>query len=1203
MEHTRGESSEIRQKLKRAILALEKMQAKVESLEYARTEPIAIIGLGCRFPGNADTPEKFWHLLHDGVDAITEVPPDRWNIDDYYDPDPDVPGKMHIRHGGFVGHLKEFDAQFFGISPREAVSLDPQQRLLLEVCWEALEHAAIAPESLTESQTGVFIGICGSNYSQLLTARDPVEIDGYMATGNALSAAAGRLSFLLGLKGPSLAVDTACSSSLVAVHLACQSLRNQECDLALAGGVNRIITPEISINFSKVRMVAPVGRCKTFDAAADGFIRSEGCGVIVVKRLADALRDRDTIFALIRGTAVNQDGHTSGLTVPNGPSQQAVIRRALQNAGLSPDQIQYVEAHGAGTALGDPIEVGALGAVFGSAHRQEKPLFVGSVKTNIGHLESAASIAGLIKVVLALQHHEIPPSLHFRIPNPHIAWDQIPISVPTQPISWLPEEHLRRAGLSAFGFSGTNAHAVLEEAPATEDSLDSPSVRDHPVHLLALSAKNAEALREVVRRYETFLASHPEVPLGDLCYTANTGRSHFPYRLSLVAASTAELRDKLATFRAEPAPVPVPLNQADSAPLVVPLPPDSADHETWRQVLADAVTAYGQGATLDWQAFYQHCRYRKIALPTYPFQRKPYWIPQQEQAAPPEKPAENATIAPQSPSPTDDAQETSVTSPPASSQRSQDTTTADAAVSRLLTQQLQAVSQTVNQVIAQQLQFLRTNGDDTRPTPASQATQSPSPDQQDIPAETPSSPKSDTSQTPSRTWQLLVLSADSAEVLEEETAAVRQQLTQSDQSVAALAQTLQEKANAGTHRRMLVCRENADALHALEPLDSKRVITRVVAPGDHPVAFMFPGLGDHYVNMARDLYDTEPIFRHQLDRCCRLLEPELGIDLKRIIYPETTASASSQASQDSSSGKKIDLKQMLGVGKAATDPAADRLNQPMFSHTAVFVIEYALARLWMTWGIQPQAMIGYSIGEYVAACLAEVMSLEDALVLVARRARLIQNLPPGAMIAVPLAEQELQPLLEAELSLATVSSPSQCVVAGPDHAMQRLEQELTQRDVVFRRLQTTHAFHSTMMAAIRAQFIEIIERVPLSPPQIPYISNVTGTWIMAAQATDPEYWMQHTSHTVRFSAGIQELLQTPGRILLEVGPGQGLCSFALQHPKPDTVSGRSVFPSLRSAYTQQSDQAFLLNMLGRLWLAGVPVQWQNFWTSAALTDA
>jgi acyl transferase domain-containing protein len=530
---------------KQALLVIKQLQAKIEALERANHEAIAIIGIGCRFPGGVDNPAAFWDLLRNGRDAIVEIPKNRWNIEALYDSNPNTAGKMYTRHGGFVPHLQEFDAQFFGISPREAASLDPQQRLLLEVTWEALENACIVPNQLSDSQTGVFMGICGNDYWHHLLSRKFTEIDAYLATGNSHSIASGRLSYILGCNGPSLSIDTACSSSLVALHLAVTSLRHQECHVAIVGGVNRIILPQVSINFSKARMLSPDGSCKTFDAAANGFVRGEGCGIIVLKRMSDAVASGDRILAVILGSAVNHDGKSSGLTVPNGSSQEKLIQQALNNSGVEPAQIDYIETHGTGTALGDPIEIGALGRIFSQKARSDRPLMVGSVKTNIGHLEAAAGIAGLIKVVLALQKEEIPPHLHFQKPNPHINWDELQLVVPTEVRSWQKNARQRLAGVSSFGFSGTNAHAILGEAPqiGKSDSLD-----PRPLHILTISAKSDPALRELAKKYTIWLQSTPEVSLADVCFTSNTGRSHFNYRLSILASSIPEMLAKLAGF-------------------------------------------------------------------------------------------------------------------------------------------------------------------------------------------------------------------------------------------------------------------------------------------------------------------------------------------------------------------------------------------------------------------------------------------------------------------------------------------------------------------------------------------------------------------------------------------------------------------------------------------------------------------------------
>jgi acyl transferase domain-containing protein/surfactin synthase thioesterase subunit len=512
-------------------------------------ERIAMIGIGCRFPG-AESPDKFWQLLQDGVDAVTEVPGDRWDVDAFYDPQPGRPGKMNTRWGGFLSQVDRFEPQFFGIAPREAVYMDPQQRLLLEVAWEALEHAGQVPEQLARSQTGVFVGISGNDYQQVLKGnRSTEEIDAYLGTGNAFSIAANRLSYFFDFRGPSLAIDTACSSSLVAVHLACQSLRSGESDLALAGGVNLLLRPEVTMIFSQARMMAPDGRCKTFDARADGYVRAEGCGIVVLKRLTDALRDGDRILAAIRGSATNQDGRSNGITAPNGPAQEAVLRRALAAADVAPADISYVELHGTGTSLGDPIEAEALGHVLAQDRTLEHRCAVGSVKTNIGHLEAAAGIAGIIKVALALQHRQIPASLHFQNPNPYISLDKLPLKVQTALEPWGGESLL--AGVSSFGFGGTNAHVVLEAAP---ESIAAPQPTQNPdqtCYLLPLSAKTSEALQSLAQSYQTFLAqAEPEkIPaLRDLCYGASVQRSHHDHRLSLVFRDLPELRLHLDAF-------------------------------------------------------------------------------------------------------------------------------------------------------------------------------------------------------------------------------------------------------------------------------------------------------------------------------------------------------------------------------------------------------------------------------------------------------------------------------------------------------------------------------------------------------------------------------------------------------------------------------------------------------------------------------
>jgi phthiocerol/phenolphthiocerol synthesis type-I polyketide synthase C len=507
------------------------------------SEPIAITGIGCRFPGGVDGVDTYWALLRQGVDAVTEVPACRWDADSLYHPDPDVPGTMYTRYGAFLSGIDEFDAQFFGISPREAVQMDPQQRLLLEVTWEALESAGEPPARLAGSQTGVFVGISTNDYASLRQGSLD-NLDPYTGTGTALSVAAGRLSYVLGLHGPTLAVDTACSSSLVAVHLACQSLRSGECQVALAGGVNLILVPDTTVYLCRLRALAHNGRCKTFDAAADGYVRGEGCGMVVLKTLSAAMRNRDRIFGVIRGSAINHDGRSNGLTAPSGAAQEAVIRAALENARVRPGQVGFVEAHGTGTPLGDGIELEALSAVFGDDRPAHHHLVVGSVKTNVGHLEAAAGIAGLIKAILAIQHGEIPPNLHFARPNPHFSWTHQPIDVPRDPVAWRPDDSERIAGVSSFGISGTNAHVILADAP--HRAAEEVPLVGAPI-LLPLSARHPNALRGFVH------ACRSRMPLitrslFDVGYTAAVRRSHYEHRLAVLAHSADELDARLAAF-------------------------------------------------------------------------------------------------------------------------------------------------------------------------------------------------------------------------------------------------------------------------------------------------------------------------------------------------------------------------------------------------------------------------------------------------------------------------------------------------------------------------------------------------------------------------------------------------------------------------------------------------------------------------------
>ncbi|MBZ0294961.1 MAG: type I polyketide synthase [Anaerolineae bacterium] len=535
---------ELQARLKDALLALKKMRARLESLEQARHEPIAIIGMGCRFPGNVNTPEQFWQFLLDGQDAIQEIPANRWDNDQYYDPDADVPGKIGTRRGGFIEQpIEHFDAPFFGISPREARSMDPQQRMLLEVAWETLEHAGQAPERVAGSKTGVFVGMTMQDYLMRQANRiDVNQIDAYHSTGGVLNAAVGRISYTMGLRGPCMAVDTACSSSLVAIHLAVQALRNGECSMALVGGVNHILVPEVTVSLTKAHMMAPDGHCKTFDERADGFVRSEGCGMVALKRLSDAIADGDRIYAVVRGSSVNHGGASSGFTVPNKLAQATLVRDALENADVKPEQISYVETHGTGTSLGDPIEIRALVDALGEGRAADNPLILGAVKSNFGHLEAGAGIIGLMKLALAAYHGEIPPNIHMENRNSFIAWDSMPMHLPTERMPWTGH---RIGGVSSFGASGTNGHVVIEQGPELPPATPDVSGR---AQLLTISAQTEIALRAYASAYHDFLTQEQGPSLADLTYTASIGRTHQDTRLAVAGASKSELADALAGY-------------------------------------------------------------------------------------------------------------------------------------------------------------------------------------------------------------------------------------------------------------------------------------------------------------------------------------------------------------------------------------------------------------------------------------------------------------------------------------------------------------------------------------------------------------------------------------------------------------------------------------------------------------------------------
>jgi acyl transferase domain-containing protein/acyl carrier protein len=533
------------------LAALEERNQIIDDFNSKIKEPIAIIGMACRFPGGANNLIDFWDLLAKGTDCITEIPKERFDISKYYDANPDVPLKMYVKGGGFMDSVDKFDCKFFSISPREALALDPQQRLLLQISYEALEHACISSSDLLDTKTGVFVGMAAGDYQNLLNnSADRPEIESHMLTGIAANAAAGRISYTFGLQGPAITVDTACSSSLVSIHLACESLRNGTSDLALACGVNVIASPEPYLLLSRMRALAFDSHCKTFDKDADGYARGEGCGVVILKRLSDAKRDQDNILALIRASVVNQDGKSNSFTAPNGAVQEKLLRQALTNADVRPEEISYIETHGTGTVLGDPIEIHALGNVYKEGRNTNNPLLIGTVKTNIGHTESAAGIAGVIKTVLSIQHKKIPPHLNFKELNPGIILDDIPAKIPFGLLEWNPEGHKKIAGVSSFGISGTNAHVIIEEyIDDQKNKFDSrEKLLELPAHILCISAKTLNAITELSKKYLKYLQSNLEVDFANVCYSANTGRAHYEHKLVLIAKDINQAKDKLEKY-------------------------------------------------------------------------------------------------------------------------------------------------------------------------------------------------------------------------------------------------------------------------------------------------------------------------------------------------------------------------------------------------------------------------------------------------------------------------------------------------------------------------------------------------------------------------------------------------------------------------------------------------------------------------------
>jgi amino acid adenylation domain-containing protein len=858
-----------------------------------RLDGVAIIGMAGRLPG-AHSLAEFWRNQLNGVEAISH-----FRVEELEIPNAAQLAQQpnYVRSRSILDDVDLFDAEFFGIYPREAELMDPQHRIMLESCWQALEDAGYDPAAYSGA-IGVYAGMSMSTYFLAKLCATPgfieqftgdYQVGNYLAMmGNSLDFLCTRVSYKLNLRGPAFTMQAGCATSLLAVTQACQSLLTYQCDMALAGAVSISFPQKRGYLYQEGGMVSADGHCRTFDADAQGTVFGGGCGVVLLKRLDDALGDGDHIYAVIRGFGVNNDGSAKvGYAAPSVEGQAQVIALAHAASGVDPATIGYVEAHGTATPLGDPIELTALTQAFRAHTAAKQFCVVGSAKTNVGHLDVAAGVTGLIHATHVVRTGKLPPTLHFRKSNPNFDLANSPFRVNTQLSDWNSNGIPRRAGVSAFGVGGTNAHVILQEAPAVQ-----PKRPARPAQVLLLSARSVAALDKTTANLAHFLTDNPETNFADAAWTLQTGRRSFPYR---------------------------------------------------RAVSANNIQ---------------------------------------------------------------------------------------------------------------------------------------------------------------------------------------------------------------------------DAVRALIKPDPKRVQNRVHSGAAPEIGFLFPGQGSQYPNMGRELYESESVFREAIDRCAAILAPQLGEDLRALLYP----------------------------ADGVSEEARRRVTDTIVAQPAIFSVEYALAQLWMSFGVQPKAMLGHSIGEFVAACLAGVFTLEDALVVVATRGRMMQALPSGGMLSVRLPAEEVSARLaaESELDLAAINGPSLCVVAGPHSALEQFEKKLTAAGIVSRRLVTSHAFHSKLMEPIVAPFTEKLRDIKLNAPRIPYISGVTGIWATAAETTDPGYWARHFRRPVQFSAGVSELLKSPG-VLLEIGPGNVLATLARQQKL--NAQNTSIVSSLSDGFSGEGDALSLASALGAMWLAGVPLNW------------
>ncbi|MGD1702704.1 polyketide synthase [Dapis sp. BLCC M229] len=872
-------------------------QDEINKSALIQNTDVAIIGISCRYPG-ANNWKEFWENLKNGVDSVTEVPPERWNEKNWYHPDPNHPNTSYSKWGGFLEDVDKFDSQFFNIPPSEAQFIDPQHRIFIEEAYHAIEDAGYAANSLKSKDCGVFVGATNGDYLKLLSMSG-LDTNRHALTGNLLSILAARIGYFLDLRGPLIAIDTACSSSLVAIHQACESIRRGESELAIAGGINLMQTPMTHISISQFKMLSPSGVCKAFDISADGMIFSEGCGVILLKDYAQAVRDNDYIYGIVKGSGINYDGDTNGIFTPSSESQRQLEKKVYEKFEINPETISYVETAAAGSKLGDEIEVEALKQVFEEYTNKKQFCGIGSVKTNIGHTSCASGVAGLIKTILCLKNQKLVPSLHCNQPNPEMELENSPFYINTKFKDWkTPEGKPKRATVSSFGFNGTNAHIVLEEAPIklTQETTEVSSKHSH--QLLTLSAKTETALTELVTHYQKHLQTHPELELADVCHTANTGRSHFQHRLAILAQNQQQLTEKLLQLQ-QPQP---------------------------------EITGVFSGK-----------------LPNH-------------------------------------------SNPP-------------------------------------------------------------------------------------------------------------------------------------------------------------------------KIAFLFTGQGSQYINMGRQLYQTQSVFRHAIDECDTILREELEHPLREIIYPQTDNSDSSI------------------------------INQTNYTQPALFAIEYALCKLWQSWGIKPDAVMGHSIGEYVAATVGGIFSVKDGLKLIAKRGKLMQELTSGGQMVSVMANQSkveelIRPYIE-KVTIAAINGPESVVISGGAEAIESIVTRLESEEIKSKGLEVSHGFHSPLMEPMLEEFEKVANQVRYHQPQVKLISNVTGKQADERIRT-AKYWVEHVREPVQFEMSMETLEELGYEVFLEIGPKPVL-----------VVMGRECLVGkkkkwLGSLRPGKKDRVQMLESLGKLYVEGVKVDWSGF---------